>query len=133
MSILIDIVPDSVEIDDIEYEINSDFRVSMMFELLMQDKSITDTEKIYIALELYYPETPDNIEQAFEMMLWFYRCGRDIESTGESNGTVSKADMIYSFNYDDEYIYAAFWTNTILIYKILRTCIGGSLEPYLKA
>src|SRR5699024_5091700 len=92
------------------YKINSDFRISILFELLMQDTSITDNEKIDIALELYYPEMPHDIIQAVEKMLWFYSCGKEQASNGNSNNTegTNKADMIYSFEYDDEYIYSAF-------------------------
>lgn len=108
MNILIDILPETVEIDDIEYEINTDFRIGILFELLMQDNSISEIEKIEVALDLYYSETPYNLTQAIETMLWFYRCGRDLEVLGEGNSRGNKADTIYSFDYDDEYIYAAF-------------------------
>lgn len=107
MNLLIDLVPEAVTIDNKEYEINSDFRTSILFELLMQDKSIKDNDKIYLALELYYPNIPDDINSAIEQILWFYRCGKDIElSKGKGKG---KSDIqIYSFEHDDDYIYAAF-------------------------
>lgn len=110
MNILIDLVPEKVEIDGENYEINTDFRVSILFELLMQDNSIMDNEKIDIALELYYPEIPNNIVQAVEKMLWFYSCGKEQDNNANSNNTegTNKADMIYSFEHDDEYIYSAF-------------------------
>ena len=107
MNLLIDLVPETITIDNKEYEINSDFRTSILFELLMQDKSIKDNDKIYLALELYYPNIPDDINSAIEKMLWFYRCGKDlIISKRKGKG---KSDIkIYSFEYDDDYIYAAF-------------------------
>ena len=48
MNLLIDLVPKTITIDNKEYEINSDFRTSILFELLMQDKSIKDNVKIYV-------------------------------------------------------------------------------------
>ena len=36
MNILIDELPESVEIEGVEYEINTDFRISILFELLMR-------------------------------------------------------------------------------------------------
>ena len=109
MNLLIDLVPTSVEIEGIEYEINSDFRYSMLFELLMQDDSMPDKDKINIALELYYPVKPHNINVAIEQMLWFYRCGKDVvKPKGNGNGKGAGATQIYSFEHDDEYIYAAF-------------------------
>ena len=53
MNILIDVLPTSVEINDMEYELNSDFRTSILFELLMQNDEVNDEEKILKAgLEL---------------------------------------------------------------------------------
>lgn len=107
MNILIDLVPTTVEIDGVEYEINSDFRTSILFELLMQDYTIGEKEKIYMALELYYPIIPTNIDEAIEQMLWFYRCGKDeVKSKGTGKGR--GATQIYSFEHDDDYIYSAF-------------------------
>lgn len=110
MNILIDEVPEVVEIDGVEYEIDTDFRISIMFELLMQDSTLTDKEKIITALNLYYPDIPSNIPKAIERMLWFYRCGKAIENTGteEENQNYSKKEQIYSFKYDDELIFAAY-------------------------
>ncbi|EJO5346382.1 bacteriophage Gp15 family protein [Clostridium botulinum] len=106
MNILIDLVPTIIEIEDVEYEINSDFRTSILFELLMQDNSISEEDKIIQALQLYYPLIPPNISEAVEQMLWFYRCGKDIiPSKGTGKG---KSTQIYNFEYDDDYIYSAF-------------------------
>lgn len=107
MNLLIDLVPETITIDNKEYEINSDFRTSILFELLMQDKSIKDNDKIYLALELYYPNIPDDINSAIEKMLWFYRCGKDL-ITSKRKGKGKSDIKIYSFEYDDDYIYAAF-------------------------
>ena len=78
MNILIDLVPNKVTIENKEYEINSDFRTSILFEMMMQDTEINDKEKIIIALELYYPILPSNVYEAIEKLLWFYRGGKDI-------------------------------------------------------
>lgn len=107
MNILIDILPVTVNIESVEHEINSDFRTSILFELLMQDNNLSDEDKIIQALELYYPMYPININEAIEQMLWFYRCGKDefkSKGTGKGQGTT----QIYSFEYDDDYIYSAF-------------------------
>ncbi|MEG0133557.1 MAG: bacteriophage Gp15 family protein [Clostridium sp.] len=105
MNLLIDIAPRSVTIEGEDYEINSDFRTSILFELLMQDDELSDEDKIIQALELYYSVTPNNINEAVEKMLWFYRCDKDIK---ESKGTGKSATQIYSFECDDDYVYSAF-------------------------
>ena len=107
MNILVDLVPTTVNIDDKEYEINSDFRTSILFELLMQDGTIEEDDKILMALQLYYPDIPESIKEAIEQMLWFYRGGKDVSSSkGNSKG--KGVTQIYNFEYDDDYIYAAF-------------------------
>jgi hypothetical protein len=107
MNILVDLLPITVEIDNKEYEINSDFRTSILFELLMQDDSIGEEDKILMALQLYYPVIPVDINLAIEKILWFYRCGKDIKKS-KAKGKSKSVTQIYSFEYDDDYIYAAF-------------------------
>ena len=107
MNILVDLVPTTVNIDNKEYEINSDFRTSILFELLMQDGTIEEDDKILMALQLYYSDIPENIKKAIEQMLWFYRCGKDVSSS-KGNGKSKGVTQIYSFEYDDDYIYSAF-------------------------
>jgi hypothetical protein len=107
MNLLIDLVPTTVNIGNKEYEINSDFRISILFELMMQDNELDDKEKIIQALNLYYPEIPEDINKAVDMLLWFYRGGKDITSNGKGAGR-GKIGQIYSFDYDDDYIYSAF-------------------------
>ena len=106
MNLLIDLVPTAIEIDGEEYEINSNFRESILFELMMLDTSITEEEKIIQALELYYPVLPKDLNKAIEGILWFYRCGKD-EVINKNKGT-GKSTNVYSFDYDDDLIYSAF-------------------------
>lgn len=108
-NILIDFLPKTVFIDDFEYKINSNFRESILFELMMQDKSFTDEEKIYQALSIYYPEIPGNLDGAIKEMLSFYKCGKEEEyENTDSNASKSSSTKIYDFDYDADYIYSAF-------------------------
>lgn len=107
MNILVDLLPTTIEINNMEYEINSDFRTSILFELLMQDDFIGEEERILMALQLYYPIIPADVNLAIEKMLWFYRCGKDIKKS-KGNGKGKSITQIYSFEHDDDYIYAAF-------------------------
>ena len=106
-NIILDVLPETVEIDGAEYRINSDFRISILFELLMQDDEVGKRQKLIQGLKLYYPEIPQNMTEAVEKMIWFYRCGKETENDRSgSGGRGSK--QVYSFEYDDDYIYAAF-------------------------
>lgn len=112
MNILIDLVPEEVEINGAKYKIRSDFRTSILFELLMFDEDISTEIKFIQALHLYFPKLPslENFEEALNKIMWFYGGGReDKEVISKKNGSSSRKEKnIYSFEYDDEYIYSAF-------------------------
>lgn len=110
MNILIDIVPDTVEIDGIDYSIDTNFRTGILFELLMQDRSLTTTEKVATALNLYYPKLPPNILEATNKIMWFYMCGESTDTPNNTDESYSRPQQIYSFEHDAELIYAAFMT-----------------------
>lgn len=115
-NLLIDELPKTVTIGGAEYEIKSDFRTSLLFEMLMDDNTVPDEDKGLQALRLYYPVIPhkqNEVTEAIDKILWFYRCGKEPneymrkkqEKQAESGQRQSK---IYDVNYDDDYIYAAF-------------------------
>ncbi|MEG0181781.1 MAG: bacteriophage Gp15 family protein [Bacilli bacterium] len=111
MNILLDRLPSTVVVDGAEYEINSDFRTSILFEMMMYDGEIDETEKISKALNLFYPIIPSNLNEAIDKAIWFYRGGKDNvgkAKNNRNNRSSSKPQQIYSFEYDDIYIYSAF-------------------------
>lgn len=87
-------------------KIRTDFRESIKFELLIQDNNINQSEKLIIALNLFYYEMPSNIEQAVEDLIWFYKCGKNDDLKIKKNNNRSK--QIYSYEFDENYIYTAF-------------------------
>ena len=92
-------------------KLRTDFRESIKFELLMQDNKIKEKDKIMYALNLYYYDTTKikDIKQAINDILWFYRCGKEIENKEDNeNNEKEKAKQIYSYEFDDEYIYSSF-------------------------
>ena len=84
MNILTDPAPKTVTIGGAEVPINSDFRASVRFEMMMEDSSLSELDKTVKALSLYYNtgdlknsfKPPAPIEEAIDKMLWFYRAGR---------------------------------------------------------
>ena len=110
-NMLVDYLPETVEIDGAEYVIESNFRTYILFEMMMQDPELSDDEKARQGLELVYPEIPENLEAAVDELLWFYACGKRWRE--KRAGTVEGAEevqRIYSFEHDDDYIYSAFLT-----------------------
>lgn len=108
MNILIDLLPVKVVINSVEYAINSDFRTSILFSVLMDDVKLNEDTKVRQSLLLYYSKIPDKKywNEAIEKIMWFYRCGKDIvTSTGKGK---SSNKRILDYEIDADYIYSAF-------------------------
>ena len=108
-NILIHKLPEAVQIGNETIEINSSYRAGILLEQIMNDKELSDLDKISEALFLFYgPSGMDgDINAKIEQLLWFYSCGSSgSESKKETGGKVQK--RIYDFVYDADYIYAAF-------------------------
>ena len=111
MNILVDPLPDVVIVGGVEYQINTGFRTSVLFELLVRDKKIPDSAKIIGMLQLYYPQEPADKDEAIKKILWFYNCGKQEEKKEERNKTAKdfrQDKTLYSFEQDAPLIYAAF-------------------------
>lgn len=106
MSILTKKLPTSLIIGGETYTINTDFRTSIEFEELLNNKTLEDEEIWNKALNLYYPIIPQDLEEAISQMLWFYRCGKELKETKEDE--TSNKEEIYSFEYDGDSICSAF-------------------------
>lgn len=108
VNILIDELPKKVG----NVDINSDFRISILFELLMQDNELSEEEKVEQALILYYPNLEEitNYKEAIENIIWFYKCGKEEvkENVDEESNMKNRQKQIYSYEFDAEYIYSAF-------------------------
>lgn len=100
-------------------DFNTDFRIGMLFEMLMQDRNISKKIKVIQAIKLYYPhpEQITNVEKAYDDIVWFYTCGKsdfnnnkkdEEEKTTKKKEKSSKDERIYDYEYDDGYIYSAF-------------------------
>lgn len=93
-------------------KIRSDFRESIKFELLMQDNSVKERDKLMLALNLYYYDTShiNDIQVAVDDLLWFYKGGKierkNVDEKVKKDN--SKEKQIYSYEFDAEYIYSAF-------------------------
>lgn len=105
MSLLIDIAPKSVSICGKDFKINSDFRTAILFEQMMFDDDFPDRLKTVNAIRLFYPVMPQDTEKALDKLIWFYSCGKEHLN---NKGHVDTSSRYYDFDYDDDYIFAAF-------------------------
>ena len=107
MNLLIDKLPTEYE----GLKVDTNFRSFILFELLMQDNTIDETEKIFLAIRLFFKEPIDDIRKMLNAILWFYRCGEEENITKNiKEGENKKQKQIYSFEYDSKLIYSAFWS-----------------------
>lgn len=111
MSLLTSKLPKSISIDGLKFEINSNFRQSIIFEELILNEDISKEEVQDKAIQLYYkqPIIQSYRPLALQGIIWFYSCGRpEEEQLRKEQHNNTKSSDIYSFKYDDEYIYSAF-------------------------
>lgn len=99
MNALLNKFPTKIRIDNIDYEINSDYRNCLKIILAFEDDELTVEEQYYIMLSLLYKKMPENIELAIEKAILFLNCGKEHE--------VLESRRTYSFSKDSEYIYSA--------------------------
>lgn len=116
MNILIDDIecPDQAVVNGERYEIRTNFRTSILFELMMQDDRLDARTRVWKGLNLYFPVIPGDLSAAVDAALWFYRCGREETALQKRMAERKGKKQIYSFDYDAGRIYAAF----LLAYNI---------------
>lgn len=103
-----------------KYKINVDFRKMISFEKKLLNKTIDNSKKIEYGLKHFYPifweernyqmllQIPELYREACKKLIWFYKCGREDYHKIKGNEK-GKNKQIYSYKFDDEYIYGAFY------------------------
>lgn len=91
-------LPTSVEVCGVEYEIRSDYRAVLDICIALSDPELTNKEKAYVALWIFYPAVegykdengaevimpPQHYEEALQRCYWFIDCGNDEEDKTNS-------------------------------------------------
>lgn len=68
---MIGILPESLEIDGVEYKIRSDYRVALLIFKAYNDNELSDYEKSMVCLECLFQEMPKDLNKALEKAVWF--------------------------------------------------------------
>ena len=105
MNLLCDKAPETMNLSEKSYKINTDFRVWIKFELLLSNGIDDNTILRDVQTAIFCDDIPQMDNACVDAILWFYRCGKPPERH-LTNSTGGK-DII-SYDYDDGYIYAAF-------------------------
>ena len=100
---------DKVVKDRIKIDFDTNFRIGIAFEIMMQNPKYSMQAKTYQALKLFYPEMNKikDTKKAIDDIIWFYSCGKSEEKTSQKNKK-SKNKQIYSYEFDNDLIYSAF-------------------------
>ena len=110
-------LPCEVKINDKTYPFSTDFYDWMRFETLMLDADIPDSIKTDIAVKMLFDEPPQITEDLPRFLLWFWRCGAEKRGKNAKKRTVTaegfrkrqRGGQVYSFEYDEALIFAAFY------------------------
>jgi hypothetical protein len=104
MNILVDDLPEAVEVGGKSYPINTDFRSCLRTIMACEDGELTGYEKSMVILTNLFPKIPDDLDAALEKAQWFLDGGeRQQEQTEER-----PQPRVYSFAKDSNFIFAAF-------------------------
>lgn len=108
INLLLDNINEVVE-DRIKIGFDTNFRIGIAFEIMMQNPKYSIQAKTYQALKLFYTETDKikDVKKAIDDIVWFYSCGRSEEKTSQKNKK-GKNKQIYSYEFDNDLIYSAF-------------------------
>lgn len=101
-----DKLPEEIEVNGINIPINTDFRIGVKFEALINSYDLSDKDKLIHALELYFNLLPVGIdlEALVNKLMWFYSGGNDINASADK----SKKTKYCDFAQDSDYIIASF-------------------------
>ena len=82
---MVGILPTTLEADGVSYEINSDFRACLAVLAAFEDASLTNRDKLTVALTILYGEENlpriVNYKEAYEKAMWFLNCGKAFAET----------------------------------------------------
>lgn len=114
MNILLDYLPETIEVDGKEYFADTDFRTFIILEKIINDASLSSSDAVLSVIDLVLPqEQPpiDAVEETVRGIMDLYSCGspsRGKKKRRMNGNVVIKDQMIYDYEYDAPYIYGAF-------------------------
>lgn len=96
-------LPETVDVGGTATPIRTGFRVGMLLDGLLWDRTVGDVERVALGLRLLYPQVPEDGEAAWRAAMWFYAGGREAADGG------GDGKRVYDFERDADVLYAAFW------------------------
>ena len=86
---MVGVLPNTLEVEGVEYDINSDFRLCLLAIVAMDDIGFSDSSGIDFALDVIFgKENMSKIKNKTEAgvkMMWFLSSGKELESKDEAD------------------------------------------------
>lgn len=102
MNILLNGLPDHLDIDGQAYSIKTDFRDWMELEIAFSKEN--QEEELKAILNIFGGTFPENVEKSITALSWFYACGE----SRDSGKPFIKQKKVYDYQVDQALIYTAF-------------------------
>lgn len=132
-------LPTTVTVGGVDYAVRTDYRAILDVCLALQDAELTENERVYTAMNIFYPQFDDipisDYEEAAKMLVWFVNCGQD-----EAKG---KQPKLVDWEQDYSYIvapinrvagceirameYLHWWTFIAYYYEIGGDCVFAQI------
>ena len=105
MNLLYEKFPETVRISGKEYPIYTDFRNWLRFFDMLEEKGLSEREKMLLALRWYQePIPPELWEESIQALIRFAICGEIPEQSAKSG----RNKKILSWSFDAPFVYAGF-------------------------
>ena len=93
-------LPKSLLVGQVEYEIRSDYRAVLDICIALSDIDLTDEEKAYVCLEIFYLDfehmPQEHYREALEKCFWFINCGEEEQANNKNHKLMDwKQDFKY--------------------------------------
>ena len=110
INLLFEPLPDAVEVSGNFYKIATDFRDWIAFFDMLEDNSIDQKQKMFLALKWFTDEIPKNILQAYNALIEFASCSGIHQEKSENDAEKNKNSrkMSLSWLYDSAFVLGAF-------------------------
>lgn len=111
MNLLLDGLPRAVQIAGRDVPIKTGYKTGIRFERILMSPLKSNAEKLEEALRLYFRPGdiwPEEIEEAVDAIIRFYRCGAEKPPSVPGGAEGSTRGPVYDYEHDAGYIYAAF-------------------------
>lgn len=108
MNILLKKPITKIEVDEKTYEIETDFRSWIEFEILLSNPAITENTKAKKCISFFLSQIPQNLNEAITKLMFFYNGNEQSKSSTNKPDKKNNQMPIYSFEQDQHMIYVDF-------------------------